>query len=123
MYNSEKPGFPGKEDPMHANQVQEGWRRTRAAREIQSKFRSQRRQVFSLPKASSPCPVSSRRSKSRLEKANRVHWRSRTQRRLALQLYPAPRVNARSILQKTYLENGLSGKIEIDWGPSEGGGG
>ena len=26
-------------------------------------------------------------------------------------------------LEKTYLENGLSGKIEIDWGPSEGGGG
>lgn len=24
---------------------------------------------------------------------------------------------------KTYLENGLSGQIEIDWGPSEGGGG
>lgn len=24
---------------------------------------------------------------------------------------------------KTYAENGLSGKIEIDWGPSEGGGG
>jgi hypothetical protein len=24
---------------------------------------------------------------------------------------------------KTYRENGLSGKVEIDWGPSEGGGG
>ena len=24
---------------------------------------------------------------------------------------------------KTYIENGLSGKVEIDWGPSEGGGG
>lgn len=24
---------------------------------------------------------------------------------------------------KTYLENGLSGEVEIDWGPSEGGGG
>lgn len=24
---------------------------------------------------------------------------------------------------KTYAENGLSGKVEIDWGPSEGGGG
>jgi hypothetical protein len=24
---------------------------------------------------------------------------------------------------KSYLENGLSGKAEIDWGPSEGGGG
>ena len=24
---------------------------------------------------------------------------------------------------KTYAENGLSGEIEIDWGPSEGGGG
>jgi len=24
---------------------------------------------------------------------------------------------------KTYLENKLSGKVEIDWGPSEGGGG
>lgn len=24
---------------------------------------------------------------------------------------------------KTYAENGLSGKLEIDWGPSEGGGG
>lgn len=24
---------------------------------------------------------------------------------------------------KTYLQNGLSGKVEIDWGPSEGGGG
>ena len=24
---------------------------------------------------------------------------------------------------KSYLENGLSGEIEIDWGPSEGGGG
>jgi hypothetical protein len=24
---------------------------------------------------------------------------------------------------KTYAENGLSGQIEIDWGPSEGGGG
>ena len=25
--------------------------------------------------------------------------------------------------EKTYSENGLSGKVEIDWGPSEGGGG
>lgn len=25
--------------------------------------------------------------------------------------------------EKTYLENGLSGEVEIDWGPSEGGGG
>ena len=25
--------------------------------------------------------------------------------------------------KKTYLENGLSGKVEIDWGPKEGGGG
>lgn len=24
---------------------------------------------------------------------------------------------------KSYLENGLSGQVEIDWGPSEGGGG
>jgi hypothetical protein len=24
---------------------------------------------------------------------------------------------------KSYLENGLSGRVEIDWGPSEGGGG
>jgi hypothetical protein len=24
---------------------------------------------------------------------------------------------------KTYAENGLSGNVEIDWGPSEGGGG
>ena len=24
---------------------------------------------------------------------------------------------------KTYIENGLAGKVEIDWGPSEGGGG
>jgi len=24
---------------------------------------------------------------------------------------------------KTYLDNGLSGKVDIDWGPSEGGGG
>lgn len=24
---------------------------------------------------------------------------------------------------KTYAENGLSGEVEIDWGPSEGGGG
>jgi len=24
---------------------------------------------------------------------------------------------------KSYAENGLSGKVEIDWGPSEGGGG
>lgn len=24
---------------------------------------------------------------------------------------------------RSYLENGLSGKVEIDWGPSEGGGG
>lgn len=24
---------------------------------------------------------------------------------------------------KTYTENGLSGEVEIDWGPSEGGGG
>lgn len=24
---------------------------------------------------------------------------------------------------KTYIESGLSGKVEIDWGPSEGGGG
>ena len=24
---------------------------------------------------------------------------------------------------KTYAENGLAGKVEIDWGPSEGGGG
>lgn len=24
---------------------------------------------------------------------------------------------------KTYTENGLSGRVEIDWGPSEGGGG
>jgi hypothetical protein len=24
---------------------------------------------------------------------------------------------------RTYIENGLSGKVEIDWGPSEGGGG
>ena len=24
---------------------------------------------------------------------------------------------------KSYTENGLSGKVEIDWGPSEGGGG
>lgn len=24
---------------------------------------------------------------------------------------------------KNYIENGLSGKVEIDWGPSEGGGG
>ena len=26
-------------------------------------------------------------------------------------------------VSKTYRENGLSGKVEIDWGPSEGGGG
>lgn len=25
--------------------------------------------------------------------------------------------------EKSYLENGLSGRVEIDWGPSEGGGG
>jgi len=24
---------------------------------------------------------------------------------------------------KTYLENGLSGEVDVDWGPSEGGGG
>ena len=24
---------------------------------------------------------------------------------------------------KSYIDNGLSGKVEIDWGPSEGGGG
>lgn len=25
--------------------------------------------------------------------------------------------------ERSYLDNGLSGKVEIDWGPSEGGGG
>ena len=25
--------------------------------------------------------------------------------------------------EKSYLQNGLSGRVEIDWGPSEGGGG
>ena len=119
MYNSEKPGFPGKEDPMHANQLQEG----SAAPEHPEKSIE-----VSISTTAGFFPAegfirvpSYQKVEVELEKANRVLKIKDTADWVAAVTGPAGQ--RRIDPAKTYSENRLSGKVEIDWGPSEGGGG
>ena len=103
---------------MHADQVQEGTAAERPEQFVQISISTTAgffpAESFNRVPAHQKVEVELEKAKHKLEIKDTAGW-------IATVVGPSGKRTIDPV--KSYLENGLSGEVEIDWGPSEGGGG